>query len=129
MSSITGWVASNSTQLIITVAILVTYAVLDRISTPKLEEGVNRGKFKEGVASRAIQIARLFTGFVGVLVLAVVWGVDFYSVIIFATTAITLLGVALFASWSLLSNVTAYFVFNHAPFVPPRHICSSDRYR
>jgi small-conductance mechanosensitive channel len=31
-------------------------------------------------------------------------------VFVFASTTLTLLGVALFASWSLLSNVTAYFV-------------------
>jgi len=31
-------------------------------------------------------------------------------VLVIAGTTLTLLGVALFASWSLLSNVTAYFV-------------------
>jgi hypothetical protein len=42
--------------------------------------------------------------------MALTWGIEFDSVFLFASTTLTLLGVALFASWSLLSNVAAYFV-------------------
>jgi small-conductance mechanosensitive channel len=57
-----------------------------------------------------VKTARAITATFGLLILLVVWGVDIGSVMIFATTVITLLGVALFASWSMLSNVTAYFI-------------------
>ena len=43
-------------------------------------------------------------------VLLLVWGVDFSGLIVLSTSIIALTGVALFASWSLLSNVTSYFV-------------------
>ena len=104
------WVAFNASSIGITIAIVVAYLVLDRFSTPKLEEGADHGGFKEGSATHAIRIARLFAGFIGFLVMALTWGIKFDSVFLFASTTLTLLGVALFASWSLLSNVTAYFV-------------------
>tara|TARA_B110000503_G_scaffold18482_1_gene27234 strand:- start:697 stop:1281 length:585 start_codon:yes stop_codon:yes gene_type:complete len=104
------WVAINATSIGITIAIVVAYLVLDRFSTPKLEEGADQGGFKEGSATHAIRIARMFAGFIGFLVMALTWGIEYDSVFLFASTTLTLLGVALFASWSLLSNVTAYFV-------------------
>jgi small-conductance mechanosensitive channel len=106
----TQWLAGHWPQLTTTLAVLTAYWILDRLNTPRLEEGADSGGFKDGSATQAIRVARIITGFVGVLVLALVWGVDFHSVFIFASTTLTLLGVALFASWSLLSNVTAYFV-------------------
>ena len=105
-----GWLTGHWPQLITTLGVLAIYWILDRLSTPKLEEGADNGGFKDGSATQAIRVARIITGFFGVLVLALVWGVDFHSVFIFASTTLTLLGVALFASWSLLSNLTAFFV-------------------
>jgi small-conductance mechanosensitive channel len=104
------WFGENAIQLTITLAVITVYAVLDRISTPRLEQSVDQGRFKEGASTKAIRVARAITGLVGLLILVAVWGIQFHSVIIFATTTVTLLGVAFFASWSLLSNVTAYFV-------------------
>ncbi|MFT5098406.1 MAG: small-conductance mechanosensitive channel [Planctomycetaceae bacterium] len=104
------WVAVNATTIGITVSIVILYLALDRFSTPKLVEGADHGGFKEGSALKAIRIARLLTGFIGLLVMALTWGIEFDAVFVFASTTLTLLGVALFASWSLLSNVTAYFV-------------------
>lgn len=105
-----SWVELNSVQVLVTVLVAVLYVVLDRFSTPKLEEGADQGRFKEGAAANAILIARFLTGVVGLLVLAFVWGIEIASIMVFAGTTLTLLGVALFAQWSILSNVTAYFI-------------------
>lgn len=109
-TSIYQWVASNSLQIFITLLIAAVYTLLDRFSTPRLEQGADQGRFKDGSSVKAIRIARSITALVGLLILVAVWGIGFDSVLIFATTTVTLLGVAFFASWSLLSNVTAYFV-------------------
>lgn len=110
LTAIYQWFDTNIIQMSVTAFVVILYLILDSFSTPRLEEGADQGRFKEGSATRAIRIARLFTGSIGVLVLALIWGIEFHSVFIFASTALTLLGVALFASWSLLSNVTAYFI-------------------
>ncbi len=97
-------------QLAVTASILVVYLLVVRFTKPKIVEGADQGRFKDSAATNAINLVRLFYSIFAVLILAVVWGLDFRSVIIFTTTTVTLLGVALFASWSILSNITAYFV-------------------
>ena len=104
------WFAEHFLQLGISVLVLILYIAVDRFSAPRLEESADSSRLKSDSARKAIQVARGIIGLFGLLLLVVIWGVDFGSVAILATTAITLLGVALFASWSLLSNVTAYFI-------------------
>lgn len=108
--AIIAWLEPNVVQVLVTVFVAVLYVVLDRFSTPRLEEGADQGRFKESAAADAILIARFLTGFVGLLLLAFVWGIEIASIMVFAGTTLTLLGVALFAQWSILSNVTAYFI-------------------
>lgn len=105
-----NWTTGYGWQLAATAAVVLVYLVLDRISGPRLEESAEHGRFREEAGMRAVRVARALTGTVGLLFLLAVWGINFGALLVFATTAITLLGVALFASWSLLSNVTAYFI-------------------
>ena len=107
---LTDWLSQNLIQLAVTAVVVFLYVILDRFSTPKIEEGVDQGRFKDSAAVSAVRAARFITGLVGVLLLAFVWGLEFGSIILFAGTTLTLLGVALFAQWSILSNVTAYFI-------------------
>ena len=105
-----NWTTGYGLQLAATAAVVLIYIVLDRISAPRLEEGAEHGRFRDEAGVRAVRVARTITGIVGLLFLLAVWGINFSALLVFATTAVTLLGVALFASWSLLSNVTAYFI-------------------
>jgi len=104
------WFGEHFLQLGISFLVLILYVAVDRISAPRLEESAASSRLKSDSARKAIQVARGIIGLFGLLLLVVIWGVDFNSVAILATTAITLLGVALFAPWSLLSNRTAYFI-------------------
>jgi len=45
--------------------------------------------------------------FVLLFILAAIWGVDYHGLFLFASSILAVLGVALFAQWSLLSNVTS----------------------
>lgn len=105
-----SWLEQHYWQLGITAVVVVTYLVLDRFAKPRIEQVTDQGRFSDDAATRTIRTARVLTGVAGILILAIVWGIRFGSVVVFAGTALTLLGVALFATWSLLSNVTAYFV-------------------
>ena len=104
------WLAGNWLRLTITFAVAVVYFGLDRISTPKLAKSADQSGFQKGSANKAIKFTRIIMGIFGGLIIAFVWGIDFSATLVFATTGLTLLGVALFASWSLLSNVTSYFI-------------------
>ena len=94
---------------------MLVYMLLVGFTKPRLEDEVGQGRFREHVASNAMTLVRSIYLLIAVFVLAFVWGVDLRSVLLLATTTVTLLGVALFASWSILSNVTAYIILVFHP--------------
>lgn len=57
----------------------------------------------------------LFTSITVVVLLAGVWGLKQNEIAVFASTILTALGIAFFAQWSLLSNITSSVIlfFNH----------------
>lgn len=124
------WVEQNAGSLVTTGTVVIAYLVLNLIIA-RLVKRADQRESRQDAALKVIKTARLITAFFGVLALMVAWGIAFGSVALFATTTITLLGVALFASWSLLSNITAYFVllfhrsFSRGTFV---RVIETDNY-
>jgi small-conductance mechanosensitive channel len=62
-----------------------------------------------------IKAINLFA-FIGVgLIIAAIWGLEQNEIAVFASTILTALGIAFFAQWSLLSNITSSIIlfFNH----------------
>ncbi len=108
--TLVNWFTVNWLQIVVTAIVLFVYLLLDRFSTPRIEEGADQSRFKPDSAANAILIVRILFSITGLLVLAFIWGIDVGSIVVFAGTTLTLLGVALFAQWSLLSNITAYFI-------------------
>ena len=108
-ADVRAWIAFNSARLAVSLGLIAGYFILNWLIA-RIARAAAHDKSRQGAAYKASRAVRLVTAFFGLMVLLVVWGIDFGAVSIFATTTVTLLGVALFASWSLLSNVTAYFV-------------------
>ena len=74
-------------------------------------------KFNVSIERRRV-VVRLtnFIAFIlGVISLTLIWGVDQKQLLVFITSTVTVLGIAFFAQWSILSNITAGLVifFNH----------------
>ena len=113
-TSILEWATQNAVTLLITGIVLLGYFLLNWIIA-RLTKRINSKNARQDASQKVISASRLITSFFAALALMLVWGIDFGSVALFATTSITLLGVALFASWSLLSNITAYFVLLFHP--------------
>jgi len=67
-----------------------------------------RGK----IIKKALNLILLTTVFIFILV---VWGVDQNELVFFLGSILTVIGIALFAQWSILSNITAGIIlfFNH----------------
>lgn len=70
--------------------------------------------------ARLFQIAVVINtslAIIGVLLLSVVWGFSGRGIAVFFSSIFALVGIALFASWSILSNITAALIlFFSAPF-------------
>ncbi len=62
-----------------------------------------------------VKAVHLFTTIAAVLLIAGVWGLKQHEIAVFASTILTALGIAFFAQWSLLSNITSSIIlfFNH----------------
>lgn len=105
------------------VKILLSLAVaLGAFGLSSLLRGVTRrlGERRGFARARVFQVAVLINVLclvLGLLLLGAVWGLSGDGVVVFATSLVALLGVALFASWSMLSNATAAVIlFFSAPY-------------
>ena len=67
---------------------------------------------RKRVIARVINLLLILLVFV---LLTMIWGVDRKQMLVFITSTITVLGIAFFAQWSILSNITAGLVmfFTH----------------
>jgi len=66
--------------------------------------------YKEVGQPRLIYIQSFFKGLAFLVLLVIItaiWGVDYQGLFLFASSILAVLGVALFAQWSLLSNITS----------------------
>lgn len=97
-------------EILLTLAIIVAYI----IGTQTLKRVLRAvGETKQAAPQRAVYISKVFNfGLLTVagFVLSLVWGLDYNSVFLLASSVLAVLGVAFFAQWSILSNVTASIV-------------------
>lgn len=104
------WATGYRIQVVASAIALLVYVLIVRFAFPKFEEGIEQGKFKSDAAPKALMMVRLFSAIITLAALMIIWGFDFSGLLLITTSIITLTGIALFASWSILSNITAYVV-------------------
>lgn len=109
-ASIMDFLSGSAFKMGLTVASLALFRFVNRATRPRIEESVDRGRFRSASATRARHATRFLSGLVLICALAFIWGIGFHAILLLSTTVLTLTGVALFANWSLLSNITAFFV-------------------
>ena len=106
-------------QLIISGIVLLIYAVLSRRIAPFIYRTIAATMLKEEMNRRAMVVFHILLFLLLIVVLSVVWGIDIKGLLVLASSMIAVIGVALFAAWSLLSNITAFFIMlgqrNFAP--------------
>lgn len=110
LSSISSWLTTYQSNLIWTLVMLIIYVLIIRFALPRMERHVTKSKLKSTSAIKGIIAVRLLSAVFTFAFMLLAWGIDFSGLLVLSTSIITLTGVALFASWSLLSNVTAYFL-------------------
>ncbi|MDG6773815.1 mechanosensitive ion channel [Thiomicrorhabdus sp. ZW0627] len=102
----------NIPYIQIGISLLIPFAILaTRWAVKKLI--LNLGHVKGVPADRAYQVYRYFRTVITVVwtvVLLVVWGVNYQALLVVASSVLAVLGVALVAQWSILSNITASII-------------------
>ncbi|WP_414828597.1 mechanosensitive ion channel domain-containing protein [Alteromonas sp. H39] len=105
-----GWVETYQVNLIVSAVCMLLYVAVIRVIIPRLEKNLESSRVKSSSALKGLFVARVIAGVVTFAGVLMAWGVDFSGLLVLSTSIITLTGVALFASWSLISNITAYFI-------------------
>lgn len=105
----------QQTQLLESILILLIYVLL----LVSVNRGINN-YLKKTPLQRArrkfiVKGLGLFVSITALVFLAGVWGFRQHEIAAFASTILTALGIAFFAQWSLLSNITSSLIlfFNH----------------
>jgi len=104
------WLTQYQSNAVWSGVVLLFYLGMSRKLLPKLESNIEKSKLKSHSALKGLFAARVIVATCSLALLLLAWGIDFSGVLVLSTSIITVTGVALFASWSLISNITAYFI-------------------
>ena len=95
--------------------ILLVYAVLIFSISKGINQYLKKTPLQRARRKFIIKGLTLFVTITALVFLAGVWGFKQHEIAAFASTILTALGIAFFAQWSLLSNITSSLIlfFNH----------------
>lgn len=97
-------------QIIETVVVVLTYLVI-RFAIDKAIEKVSiKFAYQKARAKIMKKFVHFFMLFISFQFLLFIWGVEQSELVFFITSMLTVLGIAFFAQWSIISNVTSSFI-------------------
>ena len=102
-------------QIIETLVILSIYIVMYFVFKTIINNFLKKTRLERGSRKMAIRAVHLFTTITAIILLTGVWGFKQNEIALFASSILAALGIAFFAQWSLLSNITSSILifFNH----------------
>jgi small-conductance mechanosensitive channel len=102
-------------QIIETLIILGCYIILYFLVKTVINNFLKKTRLERSRRKMTIRAVQLFTTMTAIILLTGVWGFKQNEIAFFASTILTALGIAFFAQWSLLSNITSSILifFNH----------------
>lgn len=102
-------------QILETLVILVLYVIIFFINKKVINNALKNTQLQRTRRKIIIKALHLFTSIAAMVLIAGIWGLEQNEIAVFATTILTALGIAFFAQWSLLSNITSSIIlfFNH----------------
>ena len=107
---ILDWVKTYQLNLILTCVIFVVYGTFRLLAGPKIREQAEQGRLKDNSVSKALSALNIILSVAAAASAMLVWGFDFKGLLTLSASIFALAGVAFFAGWSVLSNITAFFL-------------------
>ncbi len=107
--------SAQELSILRTVVILVVYLVAMLVARSIINKTLRKARLEKTRRRITVKAMRLLLTLTALVLIAGAWGLDPREIAVFAGTTMTVLGIAFFAQWSLLSNVTAGILlfFNH----------------
>jgi small-conductance mechanosensitive channel len=102
-------------QIIQTLAVIISLVAIKFLLRGIINKLMNKLHFALERKRIISKIINFFIIIVAVILITAIWGVKSQEVTIFITSTLTILGVAFFAQWSILSNISSSLIlfFNH----------------
>lgn len=106
---------THKIQIIESLIILILYVLAYFVTRTVINNTLKSTQLQRGRRKMIVKAVHLFTSITVMILLAGVWGLKQNEIAVFASTILTALGIAFFAQWSLLSNITSSIIlfFNH----------------
>jgi len=102
-------------QIIETIVVIAGYIITHYITKIFVNNSLKQTHLQRGRRKMIIKAVHLLSFLAATVLLSAIWGLEQNEIAVFVGTILTALGIAFFAQWSLLSNVTSSLLlfFNH----------------
>jgi len=102
-------------QIIETSVVLAGYIVVYYLTKTFVNNSLKNRYLQRGRRKIIIKAVHLLSFLTVAIILSAIWGLQQNEIAVFVGTILTALGIAFFAQWSLLSNITSSLLlfFNH----------------
>jgi len=106
---------ANKVQIIETIIVVCIYIILYFITNIIINNTLKNTQLQRPRRKMIVKAIHLFTTIGTLVLLAAIWGLNQNEIAVFASTILTVLGIAFVAQWSILSNITSSIIlfFNH----------------
>ena len=104
-------------QIIATAFVLLLMPILKVVTRKLIRQYVVLSRKIETRTNHVVRVFMILINLTVMITIILIWGVDPHNILIAVSSVFAVIGVALFAQWSLLSNVTAgILIFFTSPF-------------
>lgn len=108
---------TNQKELLWTLTAILVLLLLKFVTNKSIKRIGRISNLFEGRILLITRYASILLSFLGIIVISVIWSVDYQELGLLFSSVFAIAGVALFASWSILSNITAgVILFFFFPF-------------
>lgn len=102
-------------QIIETIAVVIIYIIAYFTTKVTINNFLKHTQLQRGRRKMMIKALNFIFLIAAFSLIGAIWGLKQNEIMLFASTLLTALGIAFFAQWSLLSNITSSIIlfFNH----------------
>lgn len=108
--SILDWLLTYQFNVFLTLIVFTIYFAFRSFAGKRIRKQAKQGRLKLDATTKALSALNILLGIAAVSSTLIVWGFDFRGLLTLSASILAVTGVALFAGWSVLSNVTAFFI-------------------
>lgn len=115
MENIISHIDAYNSHILKTVVTLIPLLIFRFIFIKSIKTFAVKFNFSKERIKVVVRIINLLLILFSVVIIVGIWGVERKEILFFVTSTVSVLGIAFFAQWSILSNITSGMVlfFNH----------------